>query len=98
MNLTRSYVEIVEEQPTYEVRKKSPVQKRHSPEKKASPQRQDDIKDWSFIADNDVLMKELDLGRELLNKAVNGITAQHLKDIVDAKDLTHDDKSVIQIM
>jgi hypothetical protein len=43
-------------------------------------------------------MKELDLGRELLNKAVNGITAQHLKDIVDAKDLTNDDKSVIQIM
>lgn len=107
MNLTRSYVEIVEDQPTYEERKvtvtthgasQAKTTKRYSPARKASPQRQDDVRDWSFIADNDVLMKELDLGRELLNKAVNGITAQHLKDIVDAKDLTQDDKAVIQIM
>lgn len=102
MNLTRSYVEIVEDQPWYEeikITKVSPA--KASPTKvaaHASPEKVQDNKDWCFVTDNDVLYKELDLGKELLDKAVNRINAQLLKEIVDAKSLNSDDREIITIM
>jgi len=103
MNLTRSYVEIVEDKPRYEeikVTRVSPT--RVSPSKvqqHASPTKiEENNRDWSFVADGDILMKELDLGRDLLNKATAKISAEHLKEIHSANSLTHEDKELIQVM
>lgn len=112
MNLTWSYVEIVEDKPRYEeikITKVSPaktsptrVAEKVSPSKapaaQASPDKSQDNKDWYFVSDNDVLNKELDLGRELLDKAVNRINAQLVKEIVDAHTLSSDDKEIVSIM
>lgn len=99
MNLTRSYVEIVEEHPKQyeEVKRKSPTRASPSKPQRASPVRAspqkvgEDTKDWSFVADNDVLFKELDLGKDLLQKASDKITPELLKQIVEAQNLTKED-------
>ncbi len=43
-------------------------------------------------------MKELDLGRDLLNKAVTKISAEHIKEIHEAKGLSLEDKDLISVM
>lgn len=72
-----------------------------SPSKKvrthASPQKEEQ-KDWSFVADNEILIKELDLGRDLLQKAIHKINSSLLKSIIESNSLSADDKKLVQIM
>lgn len=72
LNITRSYQEIVEEPKQRAAQKSSPVRVSAGIKLNASPSpsRLNQTKDWSFVADNVVLYQELDLGRDLLSKAV----------------------------
>jgi len=47
-------------------------------------------KDWSFVADNDILLREFELGKDLIHKACDKVTAEDLLTI-SKKDLNQDD-------
>ncbi len=52
-------------------------------------------KDWSFVADDEVLVKELDLGRELLAKAAAKVTAPLLREIATGAALSDVDQALV---
>lgn len=82
-----------------------PAEVRASPPR-ASPPRDSNVsrlssealekKDWSFVADNDILQRELELGKELINKAVDKVSAEGLKTIA-ASNLDQDEVDFLQI-
>lgn len=57
----------------------------------ASPQRTElsaenlQKKDWSFVADNDILERELELGRDLIAKAIEKLTPEILKTVTETE-------------
>lgn len=54
-------------------------------------------KDWSFEADSDILTKELELGKDLLIKASDKITDEHLRLLASNADLIDQDKELVII-
>lgn len=106
LNITRSYQDIVYEQPKVRVTTASQASPSKAHEKPASthvhqspsPQKEQENKDWSFVADNEVLIKELDLGRDLLSKAVVKITPELLREIAQSEGLSEDDKRLVTLM
>lgn len=56
-----------------------------------------DQKDWSFYADNEVLDKELELGRDLIAKAAEKVTKEYLEALGANSTLTDADKGLVDI-
>jgi len=54
-------------------------------------------KDWSFVVDNEILIKELDLGKDLTSKAVDKITPEVLASIASNEGFHEEDKSLVQV-
>lgn len=54
-------------------------------------------KDWSFYADNEVLDKELELGKELLDKAISRVTKENLEKLATVT-ANEDDQALVDIL
>lgn len=98
LNISREYQIYVDGE-----ERKSPP-KRSSPPRasppRASPPRGspgNETKDWSFVADSDILTKELQLGKELLKKAQDKISHHVISQIVSG-DQTEDERAVVTTM
>lgn len=55
-------------------------------------------KDWSFYADNEVLDKELELGRDLIHKATEKVTKEYLEGLGNNNDLNEADHDLVDIL
>jgi len=55
-------------------------------------------KDWSFYADNEVLDKELELGRDLILKATEKVTQEYLESLGANTTLTEADQGLVDIL
>lgn len=55
-------------------------------------------KDWSFYADNEVLDKELELGRDLIAKATEKVTKEYLEGLGNNTNLTEADHGLVDIL
>jgi hypothetical protein len=103
LNITRSYQEVERPRATVTKTSVSPSKKTTTVthqikvQKSPSPTKHE-TNDWSFVEDNEILIQELGLGKDLLSKAIIKITPELLSEIASSQSLSDDDKKLVSIM